>query len=173
MIIRGICGIVIILGAGYMGMLFSSRLYEKVKQIEVFERMLALLLFNIDFMAMPLCKAMLQISGNVPNPADKILSVAGGIMRNRPGVKASQSWREAVDRCRKDILLNSEEIEILYSFGENMDRSEKENLLSNINITLAKLKIIREEAYCKFKTDGNMWRGMGFLVGILIVILLI
>lgn len=173
MIIRGICGIIIILGGGYTGMLFSAKLYEKVKQIEVFEKMLSLLLFNIDFMAMPLSRAMLQISGNLPNPANKLLLIAGGIMKNRPDAKASQCWKEAIDRCRKDILLNNDEIEILYSFGENMDSSEKENCVANINITLAKLKFIKEEAFSKFKKDGNMWRGMGFLVGILIVILLI
>ena len=68
--------------------------------------------------------------------------------------------------------MNSEDEEILISFGKLLGSSDTEGQIKNIRLTLNQLKMQEEKAEELRKKNESMYRNLGVLGGLAIIIIL-
>ncbi len=73
---------------------------------------------------------------------------------------------------KNNLNLNKEDIEILISLGRILGKSDKEDQKKYFKLVLKELSIQREDAEEKMKKNENMYKKLGILSGLAIVIIL-
>lgn len=169
---RWIANIAVVLGCGYIGVVFASRMEARVRQLEALEAMLTQLAFNIGFLALPLSEAMRQASSGQRGVVRRLLEQVTGLLAGRPEITMKEAWEEAIRRQTGGLCLKQPEMDALYAFAAHLGQGDSKDALDNIQLTAAKLKLARESAQAERARDGKLCKGLGFLTGMLIVILL-
>ena len=83
---RWIANIAVVLGCGYIGVVFASRMEARVRQLEALEAMLTQLAFNIGFLALPLSEAMRQAASGQRGVVRRLLEQVTGLLAGRPEI---------------------------------------------------------------------------------------
>lgn len=172
MILRYLADMLVIFGCGYIGVVLASGLDTRIRQLESLEQMLTQLAFNIGFLALPLPEAIRRTAESQEGMIQNVLNQVTGLLQAYPHITMGEAWDESIRACRGDLCLKQEELAALQEFAQHIGQGDSEAALNNIRLTLAKLKLSAEQAREKRKKDGKLFRGLGFLTGILIVLLL-
>ena len=170
--IRLLAGVVILFGCGYMGILFSHRFKKRVKQLEELQRAMTELEYNIDFVTMTIADALNSVSKNCETEVKYVFLYVAERLKTSPGSDMSRIWRRAVDKYRQALVLSDSDISLLIEFSKNLGMGNREKEKNNIKFTAVRLKIAEDEARAEMEQNSKMCRGLGFLLGIFIVIVL-
>lgn len=161
----------IIIGSGYLGLIIASRYTVRVRQIEQFRLAIEQMGFSIGFLKMPLSEALLGVSKSRKGAVGRILQAASEEV-SMDGVSPSAAFERSVLRNRDALCMDEEELSILSEFAASLGKGGVDSELSNINAACARLKIAQTAAESLGEQQGRMWRGLGFLFGIFVVIIL-
>lgn len=172
MTIRFIAYLSIILGCGYIGLYMASAIDKRIKQLIGFENMVKQLSFNIGFLSLPIRDAIYKASETQEGTIKKIAENVSGIMLGRPDVTMQYAWGCAIKNYKDSLYLKESEIMILEDFSVNIGSGGKEETLDCLKATSAKLHLAIDSARSEQLKDGKLYKGIGFLTGMLIVILL-
>jgi stage III sporulation protein AB len=95
------------------------------------------------------------------------------ILKKDSSKNASEAWEIAIGESISKTSLNKEDKEILVSFGKMLGNSDIEGQIKNIKLTLNQLKLQEQKAEESKKKNETMYRTLGVLGGIAIVVILI
>ncbi len=167
-----ICGI-IIAGCGYVGLLLADVYKKRVAQLEDLQNVLSGLEFDIGFMNLPLCEALERCGETAKGGIrDVMMYVCDRLSENRAS-DMQLLWKRAFDRFDQELCLTQEDKKILIDFSKALGSGDCANEINNIKMALARLKVAETEARELAKKNVKMYRGLGLLAGIFIVIVLI
>jgi stage III sporulation protein AB len=93
-------------------------------------------------------------------------------LENNREKSLNEAWKKSVQNCSKHLNLSIEDIEVLKSFGMVLERSDINGQLSNINITIEKLRDLEKRAKEFYEKNGKLYRSSGVLAGLAISIML-
>jgi len=88
-------------------------------------------------------------------------------------INAAQAWEKAVVEGIRNTALNREDREILISFGKLLGSSDREGQIKNIRLTVSQLSLQEQKAEEIRKKNETMYRSLGILGGLAIVIIAI
>ncbi|MBQ2614269.1 MAG: stage III sporulation protein AB [Clostridia bacterium] len=172
MILRYLADALVILGCGYIGILLAGKMDGRIRQLEGLEQMLSQLAFNIGFLSLPLKDAILRTAESQQGIIQSVLRQVSGLMQRFPHMPLREVWEESVRYCQAGLCLEDEDYAALFDFAAHIGQGDVGTELNNIRLTSAKLKLSVEQAREKRKKDGKLCKGLGFLTGMLIVLLL-
>lgn len=86
---------------------------------------------------------------------------------------ANIALEKSIEKNKTNLNLNSEDIEIIKSLGKMLGKTDVEGQISEINLTseFLETQIIKAEEDCK--KNEKMYKTLGTIVGLAIVIILI
>ncbi len=142
------------------------------KNIGIMCNCLRQLLFNIQFLNMPLSQSFFNISKNEQNAVGEIFEYIGKRLCESKSDMCNL-WKDALDFYKDELMLKDDEIQILIDFAKRLGTGDRNNETSNIECTVLRLKSMEEEALNEKVGNVKMFRGMGLLTGIFIVIMLL
>lgn len=154
-------------------MLFSDSFKRRVEQLEDLQNVLSSLEFNIGFMNLTLREALMRC-GEVANGGirDVVMYVCDRLSEERC-CDMQGLWKRALDRFGQELCLTKDDKKILTDFAKNLGSGDCANEINNIKMALARLSVAENDAREIAKRNVKMYRGLGFLAGIFIVIVLI
>ena len=183
MIIQFVASAFIIIGCTYIGTYFGEKLSIRVLQLSNFQSALEILKFNILFLNLPLAEALYKVSKSQPT-SEKSRGSIGRIFKSM-SVEISRSnainghssvqnaWEISLAKERQKLNLSEEEIQTFAEFVSRLGSGDRDDQTGNIEITSAKLAVFETEARENAKKNTKLYRGLGLLSGLLIVILLL
>ncbi len=171
MILKILAAASVIMGGGYIGIIFSSKLDNRAKQIEQFRLAIAQIGFNIKFLKMPVGMALSNAAKIRHGVVEGIFSSAAEDI-SKKSIATATAFERAVLKSRDKLCISKEELEIISDFAENLGKGDVESEINNINASCAKLELARENAENLYAQKGKLYRGLGLLGGILLVIVL-
>lgn len=169
--LRIIAAIVVVMGGGYIGIVFSSRLAARVLQIEQIICALAQIEFNISFLKMPITRALSTAVSGKKGAVGRIFSEAAKQIE-KSNISPSIAFEKAVLENRNSLCILKEDMEIISEFTKNLGKGDVDSEINNIKAACAKLKLAKERAEGELAQRGKLWQGMGMLGGMFLVILL-
>ncbi|KXG76792.1 stage III sporulation protein SpoIIIAB [Thermotalea metallivorans] len=162
---------VIVLSASLIGYILSYNYVQRPKQIKNLILSLQLLETEILYMLTPLPQALKKIGSKGNTELAGIFKEAGSLLETRRGYDIEDAWQQAIEQKIRFTSLSEEDKEILIDFGKNLGSIDRENQIKNFNFIYAQLKKQQQTAEELRAKNEKMYRSLGVLLGLAIVIL--
>lgn len=172
MMLRALASAAVILGCGFAGISFAARQQLRVRQIDAFLEFLKAIEFDIVFLRLPAEECLKRTASGSCGVIRSILIDAGEYLGIHKEAKFSEGWKYAAEKHKASICAGNDCMDILLEFAGRFGSGNDEQEKNNIDYTAAKLSYIRNGLSERLASDMKLYRGLGFLCGILIVILL-
>jgi stage III sporulation protein AB len=170
--IKIIGAILIITATTWIGIDLSRYLSERPKQLRLLRSALQSLEAEIMYGHTPLHEAARRLAEQLTKPLSGFFA---GFARKLTDTETTvkEAWEDSLLEIWKQTSLRQREFEIMKQFGETLGRHDRVSQQKQIMLTLTHLE--REEADARDKQAKyeKMVKSLGFLAGLLLIILFI
>ena len=157
--------------AACIGNLISKKYRSRVDELKSFKEAFNILESKIKFTYEPLGDIFEEISNLFYKNSINSIFIDTKNNMNKLGLK--KSWDNAINSNRKNLSLNNEDVNIIKSLGTMLGKTDVEGQLNEINLSMSFLdtQIAIAEEECK--KNEKMYRTLGTIFGLAIIIILI
>ncbi|HWJ76838.1 MAG TPA: stage III sporulation protein SpoIIIAB [Niallia sp.] len=169
--IKIIGAILIIVSTSYAGFELSKVLSQRPKQLRALKSALQSLDAEIMYGHTPLHEASRRLSEQLTEPLSSFFKdFRDHLLSEDTTVK--DAWISSLNKTWKNTAMKNTELEIMKQFGETLGRHDRHSQQKQIILTLTHLEREEQEARENQRKYEKMIKSLGFLSGLLIVILL-
>lgn len=164
--------ILIVAATTWIGFEAARHLSERPRQLRLLKSALQSLEAEIMYGHTPLHEAARRLAAQLKEPLSSFFELfATKLTHSEATVK--EAWEESLTNIWKLTALKQGEFEIMKQFGETLGRHDRTQQQKHIQLTLTHLEREEADAYDKQSKYEKMVKSLGFLTGLLLVILLI
>lgn len=157
----------IFLTSSGIGLLISKKYEDRVNELKEFKNGLNMFKSKIKFTYEPIPEIFAQISNSMNSKPGKIFKLASNNMKL---LTAGDAWNMAIDT---DILcINEEDKSVLKNLSRLLGQTDIEGQLNQIELTSSFLDKQIEKAENEMLKYEKMYRILGMIIGLAIVIIL-
>ena len=161
----------IIVATTWIGFEASRHLSERPRQLRLLKSALHSLEAEIMYGHTPLHEAARRLSTQMAKPLSWFFeSFAGKLTSSETTVKIA--WDDSLNEIWKLTAFKQGEYEIMKQFGETLGRHDRVSQQKQIMLTLSHLEREEVDAYERQSKYEKMVKSLGFLSGLLLIILL-
>ena len=168
-----ILSIIIITSAGIIGYVLAYRYVQRLQQLKNLYLSFQLLETEILYSSNSLPIALQKVGIKSNKSVRDFFLDTYKILDSRMGCSIEEAWTKAIEDNITGTSLNREDKEILLDFGNNLGRTDKEHQVKNFNYIYLQLKKNQENAEIQRLKNEKMFKNLGILIGIAIVIVFI
>lgn len=169
MLLKIIGSLLIIFASTIMGWAWSKDCARRPAQIRELQGQLQVLENELNFLSSPLPEAFRKVA-STGGITSVFFKTAAFYLENRRDMSACRAWELAVNENISITSLNTEDQEILTSFGKMLGNSDLDGQIRNIRLTLSRLELQEKKAEECRKRNESMYRNLGILGGLALVI---
>lgn len=165
--------LLILFAATAVGFLQSAYYVKRPKQIRDMIQALQSLETEIIYGFTPLPHALEKIGQSIDPPAAGLFTTTADQLNSRRGRSTKEIWEEGVWSIWPATSLGKNEQSTLLQLGEHLGLSDREDQMKHLRLAMEQLKAEEIRAQSEYTRYGKMWKSLGVLGGLLVVILLI
>ncbi|KNY26696.1 stage III sporulation protein SpoIIIAB [Pseudobacteroides cellulosolvens] len=173
MLFKIIGSILILISSSFLGFYFSKECTRRPSELRELQRLLQMFENEISFLSSTVTEAFTKLSNYYESSTRLFFSGTAELLKDKNGINAFDAWEKAVKENIKKTALKKEDEAILLSFGKILGASDLEGQINNIRLTLTQLKMQEEKAEEVKEKNRTMYRNLGVLGGLAVVIVLI
>lgn len=163
--------ILIILGSSCFGFLVAQQIALRPKQLQQLKTAVEMLKTEIEYGVTPLPEAFTKIAQNSAYPIEEIFIRAQKNLE--AGVIAEKAWQNGVSEVIDKTALTAEDERILLEIGYNLGNSSSLDQIRHLNLAQEQINNCYQEAIDNKQQKVKLWRYLGVLTGLLIVIIIV
>jgi stage III sporulation protein AB len=164
--------ILILFATTWTGFELAKQLTDRPRQLRAIKTALQSLEAEIMYGHTPLHEASRRLAGQLGSPLDEFFSsFAKKLIETETTVR--DAWEDGLREIWGKTALKKSEFEILKQFGETLGRHDRVSQQKQILLTLTHLEREENEAREKQLQYEKMIKSIGFLSGLLLIILLL
>ena len=173
MLFKFIYSIVIVGCSSLLGFIFANTYVERAKLLNSLLATLQMLETEIVYGATPLPDIMRKIGNKSKKEIGDIFLSAADLLNCNSGQTFDEIWYSAVTQEAGHICLNREDIDLLLSLGKNLGISNCEDQMKHIRLIREEFKRHYELALIEQNKNTKLFKNLGFLLGMTIVIIVL
>ncbi len=166
----GIC--MTLAACGTMGMTWAGVYEKRPRHLIAMDSALQLLETEIIYGATPLSEAMVHVSQCCDPEISDLFKKTALELGKMEGVTAGEAWNSALRAFQEESVLNDSDILILKRFGTSLGVSDREDQAKHLELARSQLKLAAARAEAAAKKNSTVFRYMGFLGGLLLILIL-
>ena len=151
-----------------IGNIISKRYILRVKELKDFQNALNIIESKIKFTYEPLPEIFNQTSKLLSENISKIFIRAS---QNMKELSAEEAWNKSIEKS--NTYLNKEDIENIKNFGKMLGKTDKEGQVSHLELTKTFIEIQIEKARKEEEKNSKLYKTLGVVCGLALVIILI
>lgn len=159
-------------GCGLVGLEVASAFIRRSRELEAFISSITLLQAEIAYRATPLPEALESVGSRVAGNVGTVFGAAADYLRSGEGISAGEAWQAALERWKGGMSLREEDWSILYALGHGLGNSGYREQVQQLELACAQLNHQYELAEQERVRNVRLWRNLGLLVGLGLVITL-
>lgn len=165
--------LLIIFGAtAFIGNLISRKYKNRVEELKSFKEACNILESKIRFTYEPLGEILGQISDILPKE-NKIYEIFKKSSFNMKNSDFKTAWEKSINDSKSNLNLEDEDISVIKSLGNMLGKTDVQGQLSEIELNMSFLDTQIKKAEEEQRKSEKMYRNLGTIVGLAIVIILI
>lgn len=167
-----IAGAIVVFATSQVGFSVAKSYRDRPCQLRALQSLLQGLATEIAYGATPLPEAFLRLANSGPSPVSCLFATAAAALQ-QPGCTAAEAWRQGLEQLASQSALLSSDLAIVDQLSSVLGLSDRHDQERHLLLTVQQL--VRAEAKAEEARLSNerMWRYLGVLSGILLVIVLI
>jgi len=158
----------IFLSSSMIGILLSKKYSNRVKELQEFQNALNIFKTKIRYTAEPIPEIFIEISSNMNSNIGSIFKAASNNMKL---VTAGEAWNLALNT--EVLNIDDEDKNILKNLSKLLGKTDIEGQISQIELTSTFLDEQISKAEREKNKSEKMYRTLGVILGVAIVIILI
>ena len=166
-----IISIIIVLSASFIGYILAYKYVQRPRQIKHLLLTLQLLETEILYLLTPLPLALKKVAGKSPGELNRIFSETSMLLEKKNGFSIEDAWRQSVEKNYPFTSLTMEDKEVLVDFGMSLGTVDRDHQMKNFHYIYAQLKKQLQSAEDLRLKNERMYKSLGILLGMTIVIL--
>lgn len=172
MIFKLVGSIIVLLSSGFLGYILSTDCKKRPQQLRELQTLLQMFENRISYLSDILTEAFDRIHSCTGSEVGIFFAAASEKLKYDRNIGAPSAWESAVRENIKKTSLNKEDEEIIAAFGKILGSSDLEGQLKNIRLTVNQLNLQEEKAEQARSKNEGMYRSLGILGGLAVVIVL-
>ncbi|HHY94434.1 MAG TPA: stage III sporulation protein AB [Firmicutes bacterium] len=166
-------GGVLLLASGLaLGFHKAHTLQLRVRQLRFLGLALRVLENEVGVGATPLPEALRRAARVAEADTGGLLEEAAGRLVDGRGLTAQQAWSEALAECSPRLALNGSDVEVLGGLGVTLGASGRSDQTRHIALVRERLTAQEEVAREEAEKQGRLYRYLGVLVPVGILLIL-
>lgn len=164
---------IILFSASMVG--WNQGKYYALRPLQLRTLLIALQLLETEIVygATTLHKAFVKIGNRVSGVIGKMFVTAASELVAEDASSTQDCWQKALNQHWSDTAMRREEKEILLSLGLVLGSSDRMDQQKHLRLAMTHLRGVEEEARIEQGKYEKMWKSIGFLGGLLVVILML
>ncbi|MGE7601264.1 stage III sporulation protein SpoIIIAB [Peribacillus sp. NPDC097675] len=163
--------VIIILATTWSGFEAAKKLSLRPRQLRQLKVAMQSLEAEIMYGQTPLKEASQKLSKQMPKPLSVFFETFAKRL-NSGETTVKEAWDDSLKRIWQSLALKQGEFEILSQFGETLGKSDRYQQQKQIMLTMAHLEREEGDALERQNKYEKMMKSLGFLSGLLLIILL-
>lgn len=164
--------LLIIIVTTWIGFEYAKRLSDRPKQLRQLKVAVQSLEAEMMYGLTPLAEAADHIAKQLPKPIGTFFQRFSEKLLEQE-YSAFEAWQASINEIWNTTALLDSEREVMLQFGATLGQHDLEQQQKQIHLTLAHLAREEQEAREKQHRYEKMVKSLGFLAGLLVVILLV
>lgn len=156
----------------WVGFEFSKKLNDRPKQIRQLKNALQILEAEILYSQAPIIEACVSVAKQLPDPLALFFRSVSRDLKHNP-TDLFQLWKKNIQEFWPLAAMGANEKEILLQFGRTLGQHDFNQQQKHIQLALTHLERELQEAQDHQYRYGKMVKSLGFLTGLLVILLLI
>lgn len=173
MLVKLIASSILLFASGAIGYLISLRYSLRVKEISTFIIALNNLEAEILYYSNSLPLSMKRIAFKIDSSVSSFFLDTYESLSSMKGYTIEEAWKASVLKNYKKTSLTKEDIQIIIDFGKDLGIGNKEIQKNYFIYTKNLLEEQRKKAKKEKEVNSRLYNRLGFLIGLVIVIILI
>jgi len=170
MILKILGSLIVFISCSLLGYSHARTYAKRPEELKVLQTLLQIFENEISFLSNILREAFQKVYSCTDSSVAVFFKAT--IENLDDGLCASEAWTKAVRENISKTNLNSEDENIIISFGKMLGSSDLEGQIKNIRLTVNQLKIQEQKAEELRSKNERMFKNLGVLGGLAIIILL-
>ncbi|NMB42029.1 MAG: stage III sporulation protein AB [Firmicutes bacterium] len=163
----------IVFAAYTYGYNISSMYQKRVLQLKELLLALEMLLAEVNYGLTPLPRAFINVGKKLKKPVGTVFSEAATLMLKSKGLSAQECWKKALERNCDALQLSRNGMELVDRLGLVWGQCDKSGQLKQIALIQELLRQALEEAENEYHKNDKIWKYLGLLGGLTMVIFLL
>lgn len=159
--------------AALMGIAFQDDMKKRTGMLQDLYRGFLLLRQEIDYMKFPLEEAMIHISRSLKEPWASFFRETGKKLGLLPGLPFLEVWKEMGQRYLEESPLKKEDWDLLWQLGVQLERMEPGDRSGIFGALEQRIRTALSEASEEYREKAQLYKRLGMMGGIFLVILLL
>lgn len=173
LLLHTIGSLMIIGGSSFLGYYLSLNCAKRPQQIREIQVLLQIFENEISFLSNLLTDAFDKVYKSSKSEVGEFFKHTIQNLKSEDNLSASQAWEGAIKENIKKTALNKEDADVLIDFGKMLGKSDLEGQIKNIKLTISQLKLQEKKAEESRSKNEAIFKKLGVLGGIALVIILI
>lgn len=170
---KWIGAVMVMIASSGIGFLYASEVNKRKSELEEFCRLLQLLLGDIRYMRATLQEAVGKAIRRHHGSFSLFLSELSDSLVKSPGISFAEIWKEAVMKGLSTSSLNAVDKQKVIQFGEMISFAERETIMACFEQYISEVNAEIVEVHNTAASKVKLYRSLGVLTGIFIVVLLV
>ena len=162
----------LIVSCGALGFYFAALEGFRIRDLQEFKKALMILSSEIEHMRAPLPMACANIAKRTREPVSSLFLNFSALLADNVGETAYQLWTAALDQQKKRAYLAAEDWDVIEGFGKTLGYLDKQMQQSAITATVEYINEKTTSLQTQSEKSRRMYRSLGFIGGLLLVVVL-
>ncbi len=170
MLLKIVGSLIVFVSSTLLGYYHAQTYAQRPQELKTLQMLLQIFENEISFLSNVLQDAFQKVSSCTDSSVAVFFEAA--VENLKEGMCADEAWTKAVKENISATSLNSEDEAIIISFGKMLGSSDLEGQIKNIRLTVNQLRIQEQKAEELRSKNEKMYKNLGVLFGLAIIILL-
>lgn len=162
----------IIACSALIGEIYGNAYKQRTRLLSQLISTLQMLETEIIYASTPLPFLLQKVAKRSSTEIAYLLETTSDILLKKEGYTFSEAWRMGIEIARRQSELKKEDIELLVNLGNNLGNSDGNNQVKHIQLTMEELRRNYDEAIQLQNKNVKLYKSLGLLSGIAIVVIL-
>lgn len=173
MILKLIGSTLIVLSSSLIGYIYGKSYKERLENLIYLENCIKILETEIMYGASPLPEALENVYNKGNQKVSFIFALISKALKKNKDGDVLECFLTVVENMKKDLNLKKEDIEVFLNLGRTIGSSGRKDQEKNFKLILAQIKALQKEARLEKEKNEKLFKNLGFLSGLAIVIILL
>jgi len=164
--------VMVVAASGLSGLAVAENYSRRPKELRSLRSAFQILETEVAYSATCLPEAFQQVSGRCDKTSALLFSGAAAELSSKSGITAAEAWERALEKYYPRTALKSGDLSILRNLGGSLGISDREDQIKHLRLAMEQINAETISAEDEAARNVKLWSYLGFLAGLLVVLLL-
>ncbi|MDD3653713.1 MAG: stage III sporulation protein SpoIIIAB [Desulfotomaculaceae bacterium] len=170
--LKMIGAMLVVTASGFCGLSVAGNYQRRPRELRSLRAALQMLETEISYGATFLPEALRQVAGRCDQATAVLFSEAAAELSRMSGVTAAEAWDKALRKYYPRTALKPGDLAVLQNFGASLGISDRQDQIKHLHLAMEQIDNEAVIADDESARNVKLWRYLGFIGGLLVVLLI-